>query len=100
MTGLIAAWATETALVAWRSFQTNQRPPFPSELAAPVIAFGALGLLGSYRPAATAAAVVGWGLVAATFLNMYQPVTPTASNPTGASPSGSALSGLTKNLGA
>lgn len=98
MTALVLAFMAETGLVSWRSVNTNKRPPFPSELVAPVLAYGVLGAVASYRPAATGAALVGWGLVAATFLNLYQPVTPTASDPTGTNPAGTSLSAVTAGL--
>lgn len=69
--GLTTAWLGAIGLVTWRAFQRNHRPPAPSELAATVIVYGTLSLISG--DAAKPAAVFGWGLLAAGWLNLYDP---------------------------
>src|SRR5208282_6328290 len=84
---LLTAWLVEMGLITYRGakqgkFAQNPIPhlPLPSEYVATFIIYGALGLVpeGGQR----AAAAFGWGLVVATFLNLWDPTT--LSNPGGA----------------
>lgn len=96
MTGLLSAWVAEMVLIAYRgskSGSTANNPiphlALPSEYASTFIIYGALAFIpGEGQRVATA---VGWGLVVATFLNLWTPgksvtgkagatVAPTASN--------------------
>ena len=68
MNGLFAAWFAETAIITWRSFTRQHRPPLPSEFAAAFVIFGALGLMPDTAKAPATA--IGWGLVLATLLRL------------------------------
>ena len=82
MTGLVSAWIAEMVLIAYRGAKTgttaNNPIPhlaLPSEYASTFIIFGALAFIpGEGQKVATAA---GWGLVLATFLNLWSPSSPT-----------------------
>lgn len=73
MNGLLSSWLVELGLVTWRAFNGGNnrahgpRPPLPSEVAAVMLVFGALGLVPGEGQ--RVAGMVGWGLVVATFLN-------------------------------
>ena len=75
MRGLLAAALVEMGLVAYRDLSAQKIPPPPSDFVAVAIIYGGLGLLPD--SAAQFASLVGWGLVVATFLNMWSPATPT-----------------------
>jgi hypothetical protein len=90
MTGLLSAWVAEMVLIAYRGSKTgttaNNPIPhlaMPSEYASTFIIYGALAFIpGQGQKVASA---IGWGLVAATFLNLWTPgtlVKPTAPSPT------------------
>lgn len=78
MTGLLSAWIAEMVLIAYRgakSGSTANNPiphlTLPSEYASTFIIFGALAFIpGEGQKVATA---FGWGLVGATFLNLWNP---------------------------
>jgi hypothetical protein len=77
VTALTAAWIAEIVVIAWRDWvgkgaSGDKHLPWPSELLATFILFGALSLApeGEWG---TAAAALGWGFVAATFLGAYEP---------------------------
>jgi hypothetical protein len=80
MTGLVTAWLTEVVLISYRATKqgTNQGTasvpfPLPSRYAGTFVIYGALGLLP--QSAGNLAAAIGWGIVLATFLNLYNPLT-------------------------
>jgi hypothetical protein len=77
---LLTAWLVEMGLITYRGakqgkFATNPIPhlALPSEYVASFIIYGGLALVpeGGQR----VAAAVGWGLVVATFLNLWDPTT-------------------------
>lgn len=78
MSPLLSAWVAEMILIAYRgakSGSTANNPiphlALPSEYASTFIIFGALAFVpGEAQKVATA---VGWGLVLATFLNLWNP---------------------------
>lgn len=77
MTGVTAAWLAEIAVISWKDWQGKgaggaKRLPWPSELLATFLLFGLLSLAppGDWG---LAAAAVGWGFVASTFLGIYAP---------------------------
>ncbi len=84
MTGLFGAFMFEVGLITYRSVSqggikyrqgkqsTAPLPlPLPSNYTSAVLIYGVLGLMpGSLAPVP---ALVGWGLVVATFLNLYNP---------------------------
>lgn len=82
MNPLAAPWGVEMALVTWRSVRQHKRPPFPSEYLATFLVFGAFSVLADSQP--KLAQLLGWGMVTATFLNLFpnpgskpnQPVAP------------------------
>ena len=86
MTGLVSAWIAEMVLIAYRGAKTgttaNNPIPhlaLPSEYASTFIIFGALAFIpGEGQKVATAA---GWGLVLATFLNLWNPGGTVKANP-------------------
>lgn len=69
--GLFTAWMASLGLVTWRTFSKEKRAPLPSEMAATIVIYGTLGVLGgdAERPAA----IFGWGLLLAALLNLYDP---------------------------
>ena len=73
--GLFAAALVESAIVTWRDISQTKVPPPPSDFVAVAIIYGGLSLL----PASGEkfAILVGWGFVVATFLNFWNPTTPT-----------------------
>lgn len=75
MRGLLLAALTEAAIITWRDLSSAKVPPMPSDYAAVAIFYGGLGLL----PAGAEgfASLVGWGMVLATFLNLWDPAHPT-----------------------
>lgn len=87
MTGLVTAWLAEVVIISYRATQkgtnegTAQVPlPRPSQYAASFLIFGVLGMLPDrFQNVAT---MVGWGLVVATFLNLYNPIKAGQSKPT------------------
>lgn len=90
MTGLVSAWLAEVVLISYRATRkganegtANVPLPLPSQYAGTFVIYGALAFLP--QSAAGFASLVGWGLVAATFLNLYQPLKPGQTTPTVAS---------------
>ena len=80
MNQVMAAWFVEAALITYRGakqgkFKNNPVPglALPSEYIATVIVFGGLSLIPSSGDGGRAAAAAGWGLVVATFLNLWAP---------------------------
>lgn len=80
MTPLMSAWAVEMILITYRGakqgkFASNPIPhlALPSEYAATFIIFGGL----AFVPEAgqKVAGLFGWGIVVATFLNLWDPTT-------------------------
>ena len=82
---LLAAFMTEVALVTYRNYAGSgvagggvqvpgQAPlnlPLPADYTAPVVAYGVLAV---FPPSAsTVAGAIGWGLVVATLLNLWDP---------------------------
>jgi len=63
------------ALVTYRDLSSDKVLPPPSDYVAVAIIFGGLGLLP--ESGAQFASLTGWGLVIATFLNLWSPATPT-----------------------
>ena len=75
-TGLLTAWLAQVAIITYRGVKTTPRTtplpmPLPSSYVSSFIIYGGLSLLpGSLAPLP---ALVGWGFVVATFLNLYTP---------------------------
>lgn len=76
MNPIVVPWLVEVGLITWRDVRIWKRPPAPSELLATFIVFGGASLIPDRR----FGSVVGWGMVIATFLNLFDP---TLANPTG-----------------
>ena len=79
-TTLMAAFVAETAIITYRDvkggFDSAPSPlpmPLPSQYVAPAIVFGALGLVPDSSRLKPMANAIGWGLVVATLLNLWQP---------------------------
>lgn len=68
---LAIPWLVEVGIIAWRDAKNEKRPPIPSELLATFVVFGAFSLFSEKAPGL--AATLGWGIVAATFLNFVDP---------------------------
>lgn len=73
--GLFAAALVESGLITWRDISTTKVPPPPSDYVAVAIIFGGLALFPD--TSGNFPSLVGWGLVVATFLNLWSPATPT-----------------------
>lgn len=80
MNTIVSAWIVEAALITYRgakggSLKNNPVPglALPSQYVATVIVFGGLSLFPSSSDAGKVAGALGWGLVAATFLNLWNP---------------------------
>jgi hypothetical protein len=80
MTGLLGAFLFEVGLITYRSVtqggvvvgKTAPLPaPLPSLYTSAILIYGGLGLLP--KSLAPLPALVGWGFVVATFLNLYNP---------------------------
>jgi hypothetical protein len=86
---LLAAFFAEVTLITYRAFRggvasqlsgaanpTSPLPlPLPAFYTAPIIFYGALALFP--ESGSTLAASLGWGMVAATALRLWDPTTPT-----------------------
>lgn len=72
--GLFAAALVESAIITWRDISETKVPPPPSDFVAVAIIYGGLSL---FPPSAgNFPSLVGWGFVAATFLNLWSPASP------------------------
>lgn len=84
MTGLLGAFLIEVGLITYRAATGGQvvtrkgkqstaplPAPLPSVYTSAIFIYGGLGLLP--KSLAPVPALVGWGLVVATFLNLYKP---------------------------
>jgi hypothetical protein len=79
MSGLLTAFLAEVTLITYRCYHTNNfttglgapplGAPIPATYTAPILVYGTLGLFSGR--AAPVAGLVGWGLVVATFLNLW-----------------------------
>lgn len=74
MRGLLLAALTEAAIITWRDVSNQKMLPLPSDYVAVAVAYGGLGLLPA--SAEGTASLIGWGLVLATFLNLWSPGSP------------------------
>jgi hypothetical protein len=88
-TTLGTAWLAELVLITYRSAkQTNGavRPipllALPSEYASTFIVYGALSLVPDSSPWSRVAGYFGWGIVAASLLNLWNPPGSTNAAPT------------------
>ena len=76
---LTTAWIAELVAIAYRgSKQTTKVRPLPglalpSEYASTFVVYGALSLIPDSSPYARVAGIFGWGIVAATVLNLWSP---------------------------
>jgi len=68
-------WMAEIGIMSWRSVVKDKRPPLPSELLATFVIFGAFSLVSIRQPKIGSA--LGWGIVIATGLNLWDPKDPT-----------------------
>jgi len=79
MNTLLAAWVAETVLITYRGAKqggTKNNPvahlPLPSEYIASFVVFGGLSLVPGPN-GQRVAGLFGWGVVVATFLNLWNP---------------------------
>lgn len=82
MSSLTLAWITETILITYRGAAGTNKPvqavagfPLPSQYVASFIVYGALSLIPGPN-GQRVAGLFGWGVVAATFLNLWNPSAP------------------------
>lgn len=68
---IAAAWLAELSLIIYRDYRSGGRLPFPSEFLATFAIFGLLDMLP--ESGANLAAALGWGIVAATALHVFDP---------------------------
>ena len=80
MNQVMNAWIAEIIIITYRGvrqskFKNNPVPNFalPSEYAASVIVFGGLSLVPQDSDWGRVAGAIGWGLVLATTLNLWNP---------------------------
>lgn len=82
MEGVVAPWLAEVILISVRRWKASGTPPYPSELAATFVIFGAI----SFLPNKRLTAALGWGFVVASALNLLpqsiQPKATQAQKPT------------------
>lgn len=84
MTGLFGAFLVEVGIITYRAATQGQvvsrkgkqstaplPAPLPSLYTSAILVYGALGLMP--KSLAPAPALVGWGFVVATFINLYKP---------------------------
>lgn len=81
MGGILAAWLAEIAIITYRGFERGTSGPIahlpiPADYIGATVVYGALGLMGKTQ-AAPVAALLGWGFVVATLLNLWTPNHPT-----------------------
>jgi hypothetical protein len=67
---LTAAWLFGMGLITYRNIARNHQPPIPGSLLAASGFFALLALVAEYPPAATAAALTGWGVDLAALMNL------------------------------
>lgn len=75
MKGLLLAALAEAGLITWRDLSTDKIVPLPSDYVAVVIFYGGLGLLPESASGFTT--LLGWGMVVATFMGLFDPTHPT-----------------------
>ena len=80
MNSILNAWLAEIVIITYRGtrqkkFKNNPIPsfPLPSEYVATIIVFGALSLVPNDSEWSRVAGAIGWGLVLATTLNLWNP---------------------------
>lgn len=98
--GLMAAWLAEVVLISYRATRpganqgTENVPlPLPSQYASTFIIYGTLRLLP--ESGSQFASLVGWGLVVATLMNLWQPIKPGSVTPQIAKPGQATAAGNT-----
>lgn len=69
MNPLLVPWLAEIGLITWRDVKNDNRPPFPSEVLATFVIFGGFSLI----PNEKVGSLMGWGIVVATLLNVFDP---------------------------
>lgn len=75
MRGLLLAALVEAGIISWRDLSKDAMLPLPSDYVAVAIYFGGLSLLP--ESASTFTSLMGWGMVLATFLGLFDPTNPT-----------------------
>lgn len=88
MGGILSAWFAEVVLITYRGVKGGTTGPIkglplPADYVGSTIIYGGLGLLGNTK-AAPVAAMIGWGLVVSTLLNLFTPKNPTNLKPAAA----------------
>lgn len=71
MDPLILPWLVEVGIITWRDISQQHRPPLPSEMLATFVVFGGFSLIAAQDSRVGKA--LGWGIVIATALNVFNP---------------------------
>lgn len=85
MSAVVGAWAVEIGVIAWRDRKQHKRFPVPSEVLSTFVIFGALAIIP--EPYDQLAGIAGWGLVVASVVGAYDPLTTTGGTKTVHAPS-------------
>lgn len=75
MKTLFASALAETAIITWRDLSQTKFLPLPSDFASVIIIWGILSFFPEGGGQSTAN-VIGWGFVAATWMNLWSPAHP------------------------
>jgi hypothetical protein len=85
MGGMLLAFLAEVSIITYRDLAGNATAktnhtivslPLPADYLAAIIIFGALGAVPKGSSASTATTLFGWGIVTATYLNLWNPDAP------------------------
>jgi len=74
--GLLSAFLAECVLITWRDVHAQKVLPVPADFVAAAGIYGVLGFIP--ESGQKFAGAVGWTLVLATFLNLWNPQNPTS----------------------
>lgn len=70
MPGIVLAWLAGEAIIIYRSYKQEHRPPMPGQLLASSALFAALGAMARNKDAAFLAGALAWGFDIAAFYNL------------------------------
>jgi len=73
--GLVLAWMAGEAIVTWRVWKGQHRPPMPGELLAVSGVYLVAGVIHSAPQGAFLGSALGWGMTLAAFLNVAPQLT-------------------------
>jgi hypothetical protein len=70
MPGIVLAWLAGEAIIIYRSYKQEHRPPMPGQLLASSALFAALGALARNKDTTFLAGALAWGFDIAAFYNL------------------------------